>query len=198
MKERGAVDGNQFDNMARALRVDAPRRAVFGALLGSALGVASLAESQAKGGKGKGKKKGKKKKRKKPSTCMKAAATCGKSRCGVGDTCCSSYECDCRQNLYCNYASPKAKSGTCGCDGDDVMHNGRCGSKPVCIPAGTKRAFADPMCCSGSQVTDINDPAVGTCLPGNLLCLSDADCTGGSCRGYKCYAPELDCDIYYR
>jgi hypothetical protein len=170
---------------------------MFGVLVGSTLGLASLAEALGKGGKGKGKGKKKKKKKKKRTTCMKAAATCLGSRCGVGQTCCSQIDCDCRQNLYCNYASAKAKSGTCGCDGDDVMHNGRCGSKPVCIPAGQRREFYDPMCCSGSEVTDITSPAYGTCLPGNLLCLSNADCTGGACRGYKCYAPEIDCNIYY-
>ena len=191
------MDGKQFDNMARAFRVDRPRRGALGLLVGGALSLAGLTQSQAKGGKGGGKGKGGKKKKKKKDTCLKAAARCGKSRCGMGDTCCSQYDCDCRQGLYCNYKSANAESGTCGCDGDDVMHNGRCGAKPVCIPAGTKRGLGDPMCCSGSQVTDINDPAFNTCLPGNLLCLSNGDCTGGACRGYKCYGIELDCDVYF-
>ncbi|MCA9879998.1 MAG: hypothetical protein KC442_19520 [Thermomicrobiales bacterium] len=191
------MDGKQFDHVARALQADHPRRGVAGLLLGGVLGLAGLAESQAKGGKGKGGKGKKKKRKKKQTTCMKAAANCSGSSCGMGDTCCSQIDCDCRQNLYCNFNNPKSDSGTCGCDGDDVMHNGRCGSKPVCTPTGTKRALADPMCCSGSAITDINNPAVGTCLPGNLLCLSNADCTGGACRGYKCYAPELDCNVYF-
>lgn len=191
------MDGNQFDTATRSLTANAQRRGVLGLLLGGALGLAGLAGIEAKGKGGGGKGKGKKKKKKKPSTCMKAAATCGGSSCGMGDTCCAQIDCDCRQNLYCNFNNPKSESGTCGCDGDDVMHNGRCGSKPTCISTGTKRGLYDPMCCSGSQVTDNTSPAFNTCLPGNLLCLSDADCTGGSCRGYKCYAPELDCNIYF-
>lgn len=189
------MDGNRFDDATRTLTATAPRRGAFSLLLGGALGLAGLAGSEARKGKGKGK--GKKKK-KKPSTCLKAAATCGGSSCGMGDTCCAQIDCDCRQGLYCNFKNPKSESGTCGCLAGEAIHNGRCGKKPTCIPAGQKREFYDVMCCSGSEVTDIEDPAVGTCLPGDLLCLSDADCTGGSCRGYACYAPELDCNIHYQ
>ena len=83
----------------------------------------------------------------------------------------------------------------CGCDGTDELHNGVCGTKPDCIPSGQKRGFYDVACCSGSEITDITNPANGTCLPGTLACLSDGDCTGGSCRGYFCAAPELGCNI---
>lgn len=189
------MDGKQFDNMARALRVNTPRRGALGWLAGGALGLAGLAGSEAKGGKGGkgGKGKGKDKDK---EICKKAAAKCRGSKCGVGATCCKSSDCDCRQSLYCNFDGSKSKSGTCGCDGDDIMHNGRCGEMPVCISAGVKREFSDPMCCSGSAITDINNPNNGMCLPGNLLCLANSDCTGGQCRGFKCYAPELDCNVY--
>ncbi|MFN8663132.1 MAG: hypothetical protein U0075_14690 [Thermomicrobiales bacterium] len=190
------MDGNRFDDVARTLQAGRPRRGVFGLLLGGALGLAGLAESQAKGGKGGGKGKGKKKK-KKPTTCMKAAATCGGSSCGMGDTCCASIDCDCRQGLYCNFTDPKSESGTCGCMPGEIMHNGRCGTKKDCIPAGGKRYFGDKLCCSGSEHSGGPNTIYGICDAGDLACLTDADCTGGSCRGYMCYAPELDCNIYY-
>lgn len=190
------MDGERFDSVARALQSGRPRRSVVGLLLGGALGLAGLATSDAKGGKGgKGKGKGKKGKKgkgkhKKPTTCMKAAATCLGSSCGMGETCCAQIDCDCRQGLYCNYASAKSESGTCGCLPGQVMSNGRCGTRKDCIPAGGIRNFGDKACCSGEQSGDV-------CLPGDLACLTDSDCTGGSCRGYMCYAPELDCNIYY-
>ena len=184
------MDGNRFDIATRALSANAPRRGVLGLLLGSALGLTGLAGSD---GKGKGKGKGKGPKR---VTCVKIASLCRGSSCGEGDVCCAPIDCDCRKNLYCNRVDPGDEMGSCGCLEGEVMHNGRCGTKPECIPAGQKRAFGDMRCCSGSEVTDIDDPANGTCLPGVLSCLSDADCTGGSCRGWLCYAPELDCNIY--
>lgn len=193
------MDGTQFDSATRALPAIAQRRGVLGLLFGGALGLAGLAGSEAKGKKGKGKGKGKgKKKDKKRVTCVKVAAICGGSSCGEGDVCCAQIDCDCRKNLYCNRVDAGDEMGSCGCMDGDVMHNGRCGSKPDCIPAGQKRGFFDVACCSGNEVTDINDPANGTCLPGVLNCLSDADCTGGSCRGWFCAGPELDCNIYYQ
>jgi hypothetical protein len=165
---------------------------VFGQVLSGALGLAGLAESQAKGGKGKGKGKIKKKQ----SPCLAIAATCGASTCGMGDSCCSNFECDCRQNVFCNITVSDV--GTCGCASGQEMHNGRCGTKPTCIPTGQKRGFYDIACCRGSEITDINSNNVGLCLPGTLQCLSDNDCTGGRCRGYMCAAPELDCNIYYQ
>ena len=171
-----------------------------------ALGLAGLAGSEAKGGGkggkgkgkgGKGKGKGKGKDKEKRVTCLGITAICLGSSCGEGDVCCSQIDCDCRKNLYCNRVDPGDEMGSCGCLDGEAMHNGRCGTKPDCIPAGQKRGFCDIACCSGSEMTDIKSPENGTCLPGDLACLSDADCSGGSCRGYFCYAPELDCNIYY-
>ena len=179
--------------MARGFQADVPRRSVIGGLLGGALGLAGLASGQAKGKGGKGK--GKRKKNK-VGVCEKSAAVCRDSRCGMGDECCSHFECDCRQNLVCNFTN--SESGTCGCLPGEVMHNGRCGSPKDCIPAGGKRYFGDKACCSGSEHSAGPNTIYGICDPGNLSCISDADCTGGSCRGRMCYAPELTCDIYYR
>ena len=185
--------------MARGFQPDLPRRSVIGGLLGGALGLAGLARGQAKGkggkgGGGKGKGKGKRKDRK-PTTCMKAAAVCHGSHCGMGDECCEMIDCDCRQGLVCNYTT--SESGTCGCVPDEVMHNGRCGTKKDCIPAGGKRYFGDRLCCSGSEHSGGPNTIYGICDVGDLACLTDSDCNSGSCRGYMCYAPELDCSIYY-
>ena len=181
------VDANRFDDVARSLQREAPRRGALGLLLGGALALTGIAETVAKG-KGKGKKK------KKKDVCEKTSKAC-KGNCGMGQACCHHLDCSSCQELWCNGTEGGKKAGVCGCDAPDVLHNGRCGTKPDCIPAGQKRGFYDKLCCSGSEVTDINDPANGTCLPGDLLCLSNADCTGGSCRGYKCYAPELGCNL---
>lgn len=194
------MDDKRFDNVARGLYADTPRRGMFGLLLGGALGLAGLTESAAKGkgkGKGKGGKgKGGKGKGKDKNICLKVAATCGASTCGEGDSCCSTFECDCRQNLVCNFTGSEV--GICGCASGQEMHNGRCGTKPVCIPTGQKRGFYDVACCSGQEIIDLNgNPRNGECLPGTLLCLGNADCTGGQCRGYGCYAPELSCNMYY-
>ncbi len=185
------MDANRFDDVARALHIEAPRRGALSLVVGGALGLTGLAETAAKG-KGKGKGKGKKKKKK--DVCGKTSAGCGR-KCGLGQACCVHLDCDSCLGLWCNGTDGGTKAGVCGCDGTDEMHNGRCGTKPNCIPAGQKREFYQVACCSGSEVVDINNPANGTCLPGTLQCLSDADCTGGSCRGYFCSAPELDCLI---
>ena len=183
------MDGTQFDTLLRRLATARSRRGTLSLLLGGALGLTGIVETAAKGkGKGKGKKK------KKKDVCEKTSAAC-KGNCGLGQACCHHLDCSSCQELWCNGTDGGAKAGVCGCDGTDELQNGRCGTKPDCIPAGQKRGFFDKACCSGSEVTDINDPAVGTCLPGVLDCLSDGDCTGGSCRGYKCYAPELGCNI---
>lgn len=182
------MDGTRFDIATRALSDDTPRRSILGLLLGGTLGLAGLAESAAKG---KGKKKGKGKgKKKKSSVCSEAEKMC-KGNCTFGQTCCSSFDCDTCRNLYCS--STPGKPGICGCDGTDELYNGRCGTKPVCIPAGQYREFGDTRCCSGSEITDINSPENGKCLPGTLSCLSNSDCTGGVCRGYQCYGFELGC-----
>jgi hypothetical protein len=196
------MDSAHFDALTRQLTGSRSRRGALLGVVGGALGLVGLAESQAKGGGkgggGKGKGKGhKKKKAKKRVTCLTITAICGGSSCGMDDVCCNQIDCDCRQDLYCNRVDAGDEMGSCGCLPGEEYVNGRCGTKPDCIPAGQKRGFFDIACCSGSEVTDINDPANGTCLPGDLVCLSDGDCTGGSCRGYKCYAPELDCNIYY-
>ncbi|MFT4039524.1 MAG: hypothetical protein QM692_15155 [Thermomicrobiales bacterium] len=181
------MDGARFDNATRALSDDTSRRSVFGLLLGGAVGLAGLAEAAAKGKK---KKKGKGKKKKKSGVCAKAESLC-KGNCTVGQACCSSLDCDNCRNLYCS--STPGTPGTCGCDGTDEMYKGRCGTKPVCIPAGTIRQMDDVRCCSGSEIIDNTSPENGKCLPGTLSCLSDADCTGGDCRGYQCYGFELGC-----
>lgn len=178
------MDGSRFDIATRAFSRNTPRRGVVGLMLGSALSLAGLAESAGKG-KGKGKKK-----KKKSGVCSKAEKVC-KGNCTFGQTCCSSLDCDTCRNLYCS--SAPGKPGVCGCDSGDELYNGRCGTKPQCIPAGQKREFGDIRCCSGSEIIDINSPANGTCLPGTLSCLSNSDCTGGVCRGYQCYAFELGC-----
>jgi hypothetical protein len=182
------VDGTRFDAIARSLHLETPRRGALGLVLGGALGLTGIAETSAKG-KGKGKKK------KKKDVCGKTSKAC-KGNCGVGQACCVHLDCSSCQELWCNGTNGGTKAGVCGCEGTDVLHNGRCGTKPNCIPAGQKREFYDDrICCSGSEVTDINDPAYGTCLSGVLACLSDADCDGGSCRGYFCASPELGCNI---
>jgi len=182
------MDGDRFDGVTRSLQTASPRRGALGMLLGGALGLAVLGESEGKGnGKGKGKKK---KKKKKSDACEKAATSCN-GKCGMGQACCSSFDCDSCQNFYCS--SVPGQPGVCGCDGTDVLHNGRCGTKPQCIPAGQKREFTDIRCCSGMEIIDINSPENGKCLPGVLSCLSNADCTGGACRGYQCYGLELGC-----
>jgi hypothetical protein len=185
------MDGTRFDIATRALSGDTPRRGVVGLLLGGALGLAGLAESA---GKGKGKKKGKGKgKKKKSGVCSDAEKLC-KGNCTVGQTCCSSLDCDTCRNLYCS--SAPGKPGVCGCDAGDEMYAGRCGTKPECIPAGQKREMYDVRCCSGNEVVDINSPLNGTCLPGVLSCLSNSDCSGGKCRGYQCYGFELECPLF--
>jgi hypothetical protein len=184
------VDGNRFDDVARSLHIEAPRRGVLSLVLGGALGLTGLAETAAKG---KGKGKGKKKKKKK-DVCGKTSKACG-GKCGTGEACCVHLDCDSCRGLWCNGTNGGTKAGVCGCDGTDELHNGVCGTRPTCIPAGQKRGFFDVACCSGSEVTDIHDPANGTCLSGVLACLSDADCDGGSCRGYWCASPELGCNI---
>lgn len=185
------MDGNRFDDVTRSLRTTSPRRGALGFLLGGALGLAGLAESEAKKGKGKGKGKGKKKKKKKSTVCADAESLCG-GKCTFSQTCCSALDCDSCRNLYCNN-SAVGTPGVCGCDTGDELYNGRCGTKPQCIPAGTKREETDIRCCSGSQILDINSPENGKCLPGVLSCLSNSDCTGGVCRGYQCYGFELGC-----
>lgn len=182
------MDGPRFDHVTRALSDETPRRGVFGLLLGGALGLAGLAESAAKGKK---KKKGKGKKKKKSNFCVETEKSCA-GNCTVGQACCSDFDCDDCRALFCSNRTP-GTPGVCGCTDGDEMYKGRCGHKPVCIPAGQKREMEDARCCSGQEVTDINDPENGKCLPGTLSCLSDADCTGGDCRGYQCYAFELGC-----
>lgn len=197
------MDDNRFDAAARALSGAAPRRGALAALLGGALALAGLAESQAKGGggkggKGKGKGGKKKKDKDKKPTCGVITATCVGSICGMGDYCCSSISCDCRQNLVCNYATGDAESGTCGCLPTEVMHNGRCGVKTGCISAGSRYDPASQICCSGSSHKEGPEEArYDVCDPGVLVCNTDGDCTGGSCRGYSCAAPPLDCNSLY-
>ncbi|MCA9879664.1 MAG: hypothetical protein KC442_17850 [Thermomicrobiales bacterium] len=182
------MDDVRFDHIARSLHNLAPRRGALGLLLGGALGLAGLAESEAK-------KKGKKKKKQKQKkACQKLTQACGIFGCQFGARCCSGYNCDqCSASSCINRG--KDGFGTCGCDADDgeTFLNGRCGVKPECIPAGTIRSGNDIRCCSGSQIIDINDPENGKCLPGVLSCLSNADCTGGLCRGYVCAAATLEC-----
>lgn len=186
------MDGNRFDDVTRSLRMTSPRRGALGWMLGGALGLAGLAEIEAKG-KGKGKGKGKKKK--KLDVCEKSAKACAGGKCTAGQACCSDLECDNCTNVYC-VGGGGGRPGVCGCEGTDVMSNGRCGTKPQCIPAGQKREFTDIRCCSGNEITDIESPENGKCLPGVLSCLSNGDCTGGECRGYQCYGLELGCPAF--
>jgi hypothetical protein len=200
------MDSSEFDALVRDLTSTRSRRSALMGAVGGALGLVGLAQSQAKGGgkggggKGKGKGKGKdKKKDKKRVTCLGITAICGGSSCGMDDVCCEQIDCDCRQGLYCNRVDLSDEMGSCGCLPGEEYVNGRCGTKPDCIPAGGRRGFFDRLCCSGSQHTEGPDDApYDVCDAGDLVCLSDGDCTGGSCRGYACYAPELDCNIYYQ
>ena len=85
--DQGApVDANRFDDVARSLHIEAPRRGALSLLLGGALGLAGLAETAAKG-KGKGKKK------KKKDVCGKTSKAC-KGNCGMGQACCVHLDCD--------------------------------------------------------------------------------------------------------
>lgn len=182
------MDETRFDSVTRSLYGLTARRGALGLMLGGALGLAGLAETDAK-------KKGKnKKKKKQKKECQKLTRACGIFGCQFGARCCSSFNCDqCSASSCVNQG--KDGFGTCGCDPDEgeVFLNGRCGVKPECLPAGTVRSPNDIRCCSGSEITDINSPANGTCLPGVLSCLSNADCTGGLCRGFVCAAATLEC-----
>jgi len=178
------MDADQFDQVARFLNGTTPRRTTLGLLVGGALGLAGLADSEAKKGKGK--------KKKKKDICKKTAATCGRGKCKMGQACCSDLECDDCTNVYC-VGGGGGRPGVCGCEGTDILHNGRCGTKPECLSAGERRGFNDIRCCSGSEITDINSGDLGRCLPGVLSCLADADCTGGKCRGFFCAGLEVDC-----
>ena len=185
------MDHKQFDSLARSLHTGAPRRTALGLLLGGGLGLVGWAGGE---GRGKGKGKGKGKKDKDKEFCKKKSAEC-RGKCGMGAACCSSFDCDGCAFLFCNRRDG-SKTGTCGClDETDEMFNGVCGTRPQCIPAGQQRNFFDIRCCSGIQHTvDPNAPnPIDVCDPGYLSCLSDSDCVGGSCRGFECAAPTLEC-----
>ena len=47
------------------------------------------------------------------------------------------------------------------------------------------------------RVTAGSSGGSGVAVATNLTMCSICETTGGSCRGYKCYAPEIDCNIYY-
>lgn len=179
------MDSSHFDRVVRSLSAATPRRATLGFILGGALGLAGFAGSEAKKGKSK-------KKNKTKEFCKKATKACGRGKCKIGQSCCSDLHCDDCTNSFC-VGGGGGRPGVCGCEGTDIMMNGRCGTLPVCLSAGERREFGDIRCCSGSEITDINDPANGTCLPGVLSCLADSDCTGGKCRGFVCAGLEVDC-----
>ena len=186
------MDGSRFDALTRSLTdVSTQRRTAFGLLVGGSLSIAELAAGAArkKGGKGKGKK-GKDKNKDK---CKKASKACAGGKCGMGQTCCSDLECDSCTNLYC-VGGGGGRPGVCGCEGTDILHNGRCGTMPICLSAGERRGFFDIRCCSGSQHTEGPEEApYDVCDPGVLQCLAGTDCVGGSCRGFLCAGLEVDC-----
>jgi hypothetical protein len=182
------MDSSRFDRVARTLSSVTPRRTTIGLLLGGALGIASLAGSETKKGKGKGKGKNKKK-----DICKKANAACANGKCTMGQACCSDLHCDDCTNVYC-VGGGGGRPGVCGCEGGDILHNGRCGTRPVCLSAGERREFADIRCCSGIEHSE-GPPSnpYSVCDPGVLSCLADSDCTGGKCRGFVCAGLEVDC-----
>ena len=186
------MDGNRFDEVMRSLRGTSPRRGAVALLMGGALGLAGLAESEAKGKK-KGKKKGKGKgKPKRSDFCEGVANSCG-LKCDVGANCCSSFDCSACRGLVCS--GDQATPGKCVCDEGQEYMNGRCGTQPQCYPAGALRKDQfDTRCCSGIE-TPVEGDFLAKCEPGTLSCFSDNDCTGGVCRGYECYAFELNCGL---
>jgi hypothetical protein len=179
------MDSSQFDRVTRSLSAATPRRTTLGLLVGGALGLAGLAGSEAKKGKGK--------KKKKKDICKKTAAACGRGKCTMGQACCSDLECDDCTSLYC-VGGGGGRPGVCGCEGGDILHNGRCGTRPDCLSAGERREFTDIRCCSGSEhVESPDNNPYNVCDPGVLSCLADSDCTGGKCRGFLCAGLEVDC-----
>lgn len=177
----------RFDQVTRSLRSKSARRGVLGLLLGGTLGLAGRAGSEAK--KRKGKKKGKKNKPK-TDRCQKVSRACGAGGCDMTAACCLDSDCDFCRSAVCVKSGDPLDVGVCGCDEGHDFINGRCGQKPECLPAGTVRDFFDIRCCSGSE-----DMQSHVCLPGVLSCLSNADCSGGLCRGYSCEAPSLNCSL---
>lgn len=192
------MEADRFERAVRLLTTSPSRRHVLGGLISLCLGGVlgrDLPGAQAKGKKSKGGK-AKKGKKKKNDVCTKAAAACAGGKCGLGQPCCSDLQCDSCKSLYC-VGGGGGRPGVCGCDDTDVLHNGRCGTKPTCLSAGERREFYDIRCCSGSQHTEGPEEApYDVCDPGVLSCLADSDCTGGKCRGFLCYGLEVDCPPY--
>jgi hypothetical protein len=166
------MESERFDAMARAMGVEAPRRAVSRVLVGGALGAIAgrfgLEQAGAKKKKG-GKKKG----------CGGGQKRCGK-RCVPKTGCCKSSECSSLRNEYC-------QKGRCGCAKGAVVHNGRCGFAIDCKTV-AQICSSHNECCSG-LCTIPNGNGQMRCDRGHLLCITDLDCVSGECRGYVC--PEI-------
>jgi hypothetical protein len=188
------MDAQTFDRFTMNAVTNATRRTALGLLLGGMLGLAGLDPGDAKGkkgGKGKGKKKKKNRKDQAATDCEALDKACGQGGCAYGAACCFNYNCDSCSSSNC-VGTPPGTPGTCGCLPGETFFNGSCGLKPECLPAGSVRSFDDIRCCSGIE-HEVDGDVFAICDPGYLSCLDNADCVGGSCRGYVCAAPTLDC-----
>ena len=173
------MDGGTFDQLTRSLKSRAMRRSSL--ILGlAALTMAGSPDRQAEAG---GKKKPKPKKKKKKKMCGKGERLCAATNtcvAGVGG-CCSDTECSVCEAKFC-------VQGTCQCYGNTILHNGVCGLFTQCKSTGERSTdFHGLDCCSDNSEADGNGNSF--CVPGTGVCLADADCKSGPCRGFMC--PEL-------
>lgn len=176
------MDGKSFDQLTRSLKSRATRRSSLFLGLAALTGAGSRAPHAEAGDKKKNKNKNKNKKKKK-KTCGKGERLCAATNtcvAGVGG-CCSDAECPACEAKFC-------VEGSCQCPGNTILHNGVCGLFTQCKSTGERSTdFHGLDCCSDNSEADGNGNSF--CVPGTGVCLADADCKSGPCRGFMC--PEL-------
>ena len=167
------MDSAAFDRLTTTLASSGTRRAMFSLVLGGVLAGLGYETAPAKN---------KKNNKKKGKGCPKGKKKCGK-QCISKASCCTYVDCGCHAENCIN--------GTCQCDPELIMHNGKCGYFINCLgfgePCGS--GSSSTLECCGNCVFDV-DAGESRCGKSIHDCITDADCLSGPCNGFLC--PEAN------